>query len=38
VALERAVLAGDMAAGRAIHERLFDLANVVYARRAIWRR
>ena len=31
VALERAMLAGDLAAGRAIHERLFDLASVVYA-------
>lgn len=31
VALERAMLAGNLAAGRAIHERLFDLASVVYA-------
>ncbi|TVR07039.1 MAG: dihydrodipicolinate synthase family protein [Salinarimonadaceae bacterium] len=30
VALERAVLAGDMAAGRALHERLYELARIVY--------
>jgi 4-hydroxy-tetrahydrodipicolinate synthase len=30
VALDRAVLAGDLSEGRAIHERLYDLARVVY--------
>ena len=30
VALDRAMLVGDMAAGYAIHERLYDLARVVY--------
>jgi 4-hydroxy-tetrahydrodipicolinate synthase len=30
VALDRAVMAGDMAAGRQLHERLYDLARIVY--------
>ena len=30
VALERAVLAGDMAQGRALHDKLYDLARIVY--------
>lgn len=30
VALERAVLAGNLAAARSVHERLYDLARIVY--------
>lgn len=30
VALERAVLAGDMAEGRALHDKLYELARIVY--------